>query len=342
MYYYKRNIGDYYKKAGRLTMLQHGAYTQLIDACYDREVFPTLDEAIEWTWASTEEEIQAVKFVLQRFFTLEDGVYSQHRINEEVENFKKNGETNRRIALEREEKRRQAKAKRDENSTNRDVDSTNRDNSVNDSSTEHAQDVNEPPPNQEPRTKNQEPLKEPMSSKPDTVVEIFDYWKEVMQKKANTTLSTKRKTKIKQRLKDGYSIEEIKQAIFNCSNTPHNMGINDRNQKFDDIELICRSAENLERFRDNPGGNHGTNQQRNAGAGRKLNAVEENNARLLEKYGNTTPHSERSINQLDDPGVDEYEVSGSLREQVGLSGVTIDMGSGNICDDGATDPNCGK
>ncbi len=338
MYYYKRNIGDYYKKAGRLTMLQHGAYTQLIDACYDREVFPTLDEAIEWTWASTEEEIQAVKFVLQRFFTLEDGVYSQHRINEEVENFKKNGETNRRIALEREEKRRQAKAKRDENSTNRDSDSTNRDNSVNDSSTKHAQDVNEPPPNQEPRTKNQEPLKEPMSSKPDTVVEIFNYWKEVFAKKANTTLSTKRKAKIKQRLQDGYSIEEIKQAIFNCSNTPHNMGLNDRNQKFDDIELICRSAEHLERFRDNPGVNHGTNQQRVATTGRKLTAVEENNARLLEKYGNSTAPSERTVNPTDDSRLDQHEVSRGVWEQVGVSGVTIDMDSRDFSDDNPTDP----
>ena len=37
MHYYKRNIGDYHKKAGRLSMIEHGAYTLLIDACYDRE-----------------------------------------------------------------------------------------------------------------------------------------------------------------------------------------------------------------------------------------------------------------------------------------------------------------
>jgi len=60
MHYYKRNLGDYAKKAGRLSMLQHGSYTLLIDACYDRETFPTLEEAIEWTWASTQEEIDAL------------------------------------------------------------------------------------------------------------------------------------------------------------------------------------------------------------------------------------------------------------------------------------------
>jgi uncharacterized protein YdaU (DUF1376 family) len=46
MHYYKRNLGDYAKKTGRLTMLQHGAYTLLIDSCYDREKFPTLEQAI--------------------------------------------------------------------------------------------------------------------------------------------------------------------------------------------------------------------------------------------------------------------------------------------------------
>lgn len=73
MHYYKRNIGDYAKKAGRLSMLQHGAYTMLLDACYDMEAFPTKEEAIEWTWASTPEEVAAVEFVLSRFFILEEG-----------------------------------------------------------------------------------------------------------------------------------------------------------------------------------------------------------------------------------------------------------------------------
>ena len=35
--------------------------------CYDRESFPTRDEAIDWVWASTSEEIEAVEFVLRRF-----------------------------------------------------------------------------------------------------------------------------------------------------------------------------------------------------------------------------------------------------------------------------------
>lgn len=112
MHYYKRNIGDYHKKAGRLTMLQHGAYTLLLDACYDREKFPTLDEAVEWLWASSDDEINAIKFVLAKFFTLSDGVYVQHRIKSELNDYAEKALTNKRIAIEREQKRRL-------NSTNR-------------------------------------------------------------------------------------------------------------------------------------------------------------------------------------------------------------------------------
>ena len=136
MHYYKRNLGDYAKKAGRLTMLQHGAYTLLIDSCYDREIFPTLEQALEWTWASTEAEVEAVKFVLSRFFTLDkDGCYVQDRILAELLHYHKNADTNKRIADEREAKRRGNNTKR-------------------------VQDVDEPPPNQEPLTINHKPIKD--------------------------------------------------------------------------------------------------------------------------------------------------------------------------------------
>jgi uncharacterized protein YdaU (DUF1376 family) len=117
MYYYKLNLGDYTKKAGRLSMLQHGSYTLLIDGCYDREQFPTLEEAIEWTWASTTEEIEAASFVLRKFFDLEDGAYVQKRIQEEIAVYQGKDVTNKRIAEEREQKRRDASTSRDEKST---------------------------------------------------------------------------------------------------------------------------------------------------------------------------------------------------------------------------------
>lgn len=106
MHYFKRNIGDYHKKAGRLSMLEHGAYTLLLDACYDRERFPTIEEALEWSWARTDDEIAAVKFVLSKFFTLNDSVYAQQRVKDEIDAYRAKSIKNQEIALAREAARR--------------------------------------------------------------------------------------------------------------------------------------------------------------------------------------------------------------------------------------------
>jgi uncharacterized protein YdaU (DUF1376 family) len=155
MHYYKRNLGDYAKKAGRLTMLQHGAYTLLIDSCYDREVFPTLEQALEWTWASTEAEVEAVKFVLSRFFELDkEGCYVQDRILQELLHYHKNADTNKRIADEREAKRR-------------------------DNSTKRVPSVNEATPNHKPLTINHKPKRENATSvacPPDVSQQIWGDW----------------------------------------------------------------------------------------------------------------------------------------------------------------------
>jgi uncharacterized protein YdaU (DUF1376 family) len=87
VHYYKRNIGDYHKKAGRLSILQHGVYMLLMDAIYDREKFPTLDEAIDWVWASSQDEIDAVKLVLSKFFTVDGEVFVQARISQELQEY---------------------------------------------------------------------------------------------------------------------------------------------------------------------------------------------------------------------------------------------------------------
>ena len=142
MNYYKRHIGDYHKKAGRLSMLQHGAYTLLLDSCYDREKFPTRDEAIDWCWASSQDEIAAVDFVLTKFFTLEDGRYVQSTISETVAQYQENALKNKQIAIEREQAR---KLKREQ------------------SVHESARSVHEAPPNHKPLTTNHKPIEDQKS-----------------------------------------------------------------------------------------------------------------------------------------------------------------------------------
>jgi uncharacterized protein YdaU (DUF1376 family) len=158
MHYFKFNIGDYHKKAGRLSMLEHGAYTLLIHACYDRERFPTEDEALDWCWARTDEEVQAVKFVLRKFFEEQDGRFYQKRIEDEITNFHEKSEKNREIALKREAARR---TKREEKNTKRD-----------ESSTKREPNAHEAPPNHKPITKNH------YKFTPPSVKEVREYCQE--------------------------------------------------------------------------------------------------------------------------------------------------------------------
>lgn len=232
MHYYKRNLGDYAKKAGRLSMLQHGSYTLLIDSCYDREQFPTLDEAIEWTWASSKEEREAVEFVLNKFFVKqEDGRYVQSRIEEELNEYYEKSITNKRIADEREAKRKEAKTNRERI-------------------------VNESPPNHKPITNNQEPLTKnhiqtnvkqtPLDVCSEEVVKIFEFWKKTMNS-PRSELDDTRKRLIKKALKS-YSPADVCKAIRGCSKSPHNMGQNESKTKYNGLDLILRNADKIDRF----------------------------------------------------------------------------------------------
>lgn len=98
------------------------------------------------------------------------------------------------------------------------------------------------------KSKSDNDLK-PLSAKANPAFELFSYWCEVMGKSISTSkLTPKREKKIKDRLKQGYTFDQIKTAIFNCSNDPFSMGQNDRGKPFNDLELICRDGEKLESF----------------------------------------------------------------------------------------------
>lgn len=89
------------------------------------------------------------------------------------------------------------------------------------------------------------------SAKADIVSELFAHWCEVMNKNPNSSkLTPKRRKAIKARLDDGYSIDDIRKAILGCSQDKFSMGENDRKKPFNDIELICRTGDKLESFRD--------------------------------------------------------------------------------------------
>jgi uncharacterized protein YdaU (DUF1376 family) len=148
-------------------MLEHGAYTLLLDACYDRERFPTIEEALEWSWARSEDEIAAVKFVLSKFFTLTDSVYAQQRVKDEIDAYRAKSIKNQEIAIAREAARRSTR-ERSEHET-----------CTNDHLT-----INHKPltTNQEPLTSNQEKAHVPDAQ---SRADYFDrFWKLYPKKKS--------------------------------------------------------------------------------------------------------------------------------------------------------------
>ncbi len=84
--------------------------------------------------------------------------------------------------------------------------------------------------------------------KGDVVIEIFDFWKSTMSLNGKTILTPKRRKVIKDRLKQGYTIDRIKTAVRGCAMSPFHNGQNDTGTKYNDIELICRSGEKVEFF----------------------------------------------------------------------------------------------
>ncbi|MFT3741107.1 MAG: hypothetical protein QM752_00215 [Gammaproteobacteria bacterium] len=79
------------------------------------------------------------------------------------------------------------------------------------------------------------------------VLKIFEHWKTVLQH-PNAVLDEKRKRVIKQALQRGFTAEQLCQAIECCALTPHNMGENDRGQRYDGLHVIFRDADQIERF----------------------------------------------------------------------------------------------
>ncbi|KTD18722.1 Uncharacterised protein [Legionella lansingensis] len=79
--------------------------------------------------------------------------------------------------------------------------------------------------------------------------QIFEYWQTTMNH-PRAKFDRKRQRVITTALRN-YSTSELKQAIDGCKNTPYNMGKNDSGQVYDDICLILRDAEHIERFINN-------------------------------------------------------------------------------------------
>jgi hypothetical protein len=75
---------------------------------------------------------------------------------------------------------------------------------------------------------------------------IFAFWQKVMAS-PKSALDKKRRVLIEGALQS-YQPADICKAIRGCSKSPHNMGKNDRNTKYNGLNLILRDAEHIDYF----------------------------------------------------------------------------------------------
>lgn len=77
---------------------------------------------------------------------------------------------------------------------------------------------------------------------------VFEYWRTTTGKRGK--LSEKRKTKIKARLREGYTVEDLKLAIDGLSASDWHNGRNPRTQgrKYLELEQVTRDGTRVEKF----------------------------------------------------------------------------------------------
>ena len=221
--------------------MQDLAYRRLLDMYYDTSK-PLISDVKKLSRLVGMSEFQSdVEVILDDFFELGDAGYSQKRVDEELAYYQQKADKAR---LNGKKGGRPPKADRNPEET-QSVILANPELTV--LQTKHKPVTN----NHKPITNNQElSLKEKdLSTKVDVnsflTEEVFQYWVKVMNKSPRTSLTSLRKNKIKTRLKDGYPIDEIKQAIDNVAKDSFLVA-----GGHTDIEMICRSDTNLEKYRD--------------------------------------------------------------------------------------------
>lgn len=86
MIYYRRYVGSYLKNTARLSLLEHGAYTALLDHYYAEEkpVPLDLDEVYRMARAMMPEERRAVDKILTTYFDKRADGYHNERADEEL------------------------------------------------------------------------------------------------------------------------------------------------------------------------------------------------------------------------------------------------------------------
>ncbi|MFH4175015.1 YdaU family protein, partial [Acinetobacter baumannii] len=87
MNYYQHHIGDFNNATRHLSLIERAIYRDLLDMYYDTEKAidaSSIDRLARRLQCTTEEQKEALKYVLDEFFILEEGVYRNNRCEREI------------------------------------------------------------------------------------------------------------------------------------------------------------------------------------------------------------------------------------------------------------------
>lgn len=172
MNYYQHHIGDFNNATRHLSLVERAIYRDLLDMYYDTEKpidASNLERLARRLQCTTEDQTAALKYVLEEFFTLQDGAYINNRCEREIAEFhgkrKQASEAGKASAKKRAEKKRQdpnggsSNAKQSNGDSSTDVEDQSNENST---TVEAALNENltdeQPTINHKPLTINQEPV----------------------------------------------------------------------------------------------------------------------------------------------------------------------------------------
>ena len=80
-------------------------------------------------------------------------------------------------------------------------------------------------------------------------LEVIDHYKQFHPRAFPRPVETMREVKaIKARFKEGYSIDDLKEAIDGCHRSDFHQGMIDQRKKYDSLELIMRDASKVQWF----------------------------------------------------------------------------------------------
>lgn len=87
--------------------------------------------------------------------------------------------------------------------------------------------------------------------KAEDVREVFAWWlRETGRDPRKARLTPERDRKVRGRLREGYSVMDIKVAISNLARSAFHSGENENGRQYNDLTLVCRSGSQLESYRD--------------------------------------------------------------------------------------------